>query len=271
MVWSMAGERFLENLAAARVYYEEHWTLRAPRTATALDKPVGQWLSNLRRPGALDGHPEWEAALSAIAPDWNPQWPPDWQRHYAAVREMLRDEASLTELQPGVTVHGMNIGRWLARQRKPEVWTALTDGQRERLEAIGITPQAPERKPDTTMPAKPSKTASGAFERGIRPGSHKARTGSVTPTGACRGSAGRVGGEARSRDHEPEGPPRKADRGQAEGSGRPRTGLGTIDASEHAKGLFGAWPSHCASVEIPAALGRPSPYPVGTRGSILPR
>lgn len=48
MVWSLADERFQENLAAARVYHEERWTLCAPRTATALDRPLGQWLSNLR-------------------------------------------------------------------------------------------------------------------------------------------------------------------------------------------------------------------------------
>ncbi|WP_436800422.1 helicase associated domain-containing protein [Streptomyces cinereoruber] len=54
MVWSVADERFQENLQAAKAYFEEHWTLCAPRSATALDRSVGQWLSNLRRPGALN-------------------------------------------------------------------------------------------------------------------------------------------------------------------------------------------------------------------------
>ncbi|MFE5596448.1 helicase associated domain-containing protein [Streptomyces sp. NPDC056549] len=87
MVWSVADERFQENLAAARVYYEEYWTLCAPRTATVLDRPVGQWLANLRRPGALEGHPGWKAALEAVDGDWNPAWPAVWQRHYAVVRD----------------------------------------------------------------------------------------------------------------------------------------------------------------------------------------
>ncbi|WP_246213055.1 helicase associated domain-containing protein [Streptomyces abyssomicinicus] len=38
----------------------------------------------------------------------------------------------------------MDIGKWLARQRKPEVWAALVEGQRERLEAVGAVPVAPD-------------------------------------------------------------------------------------------------------------------------------
>ncbi|WP_331725400.1 Helicase associated domain protein [Streptomyces zaomyceticus] len=176
MVWSPADERFQENLDAAKAYYEEHWTLCAPRTATALDRPVGQWLSNLRRPGALDGHPEWKTALEAVDEDWNPLWPAEWQRHYAVVREMLAEETILAYVEPGVTVHGMDIGKWLAKQRKAEVWAALSGGQRERLEAIGVFPHAPEPE----APTEPSATGGSAFERGVAAlAQYKARTGSV--------------------------------------------------------------------------------------------
>ncbi|MFE5199008.1 Helicase associated domain protein [Streptomyces sp. NPDC056601] len=181
MIWSVADERFQENLAAARVYYEEHWTLCAPRSAAVLDKPVGQWLSNLRRPGALADRPEWEAALREIDEDWNPSWPAAWQRHYAVVREMLAEETILAYIDPGVTVHGMDIGKWLARQRKPEVWATLTDGQRKRLEAVGVIPHtAPAlAEPDTTE--GPSTTPLSAFERGVAAlAQYKARTDSVT-------------------------------------------------------------------------------------------
>jgi hypothetical protein len=181
MVWNLADERFQENLAAARVYYEGHWTLCAPRSAVALDRPVGQWLSNLRRAGALDGHPEWEAALKEIDPDWNPSWPADWQRHYAALRELVADEEVPTDVKAGVTVHGMDIGKWLARQRKPEVWRALAEGQRERLEAVGVTPLAAAPEPvETDVPAKPSTAPVSAFERGVAAlAQYKARTGSL--------------------------------------------------------------------------------------------
>lgn len=163
MVWSPADERFQENLEAAKAYYEDHWTLCAPRSAVALDRPVGQWLSNLRRAGALDGHPEWDTALKEIDPDWDPQWPAEWQRHYAALRELVADEEGQAEVLPGFTVHGMDIGKWLARQRTPKVWQALTAGQRERLQQLGITPPAPEPE----APAKPTTTPVSAFARGV--------------------------------------------------------------------------------------------------------
>ncbi|GAB7036128.1 hypothetical protein JCM4914_75890 [Streptomyces platensis subsp. malvinus] len=172
MVWSLADERFQENLEAAKAYYDQYWTLCAPRSAVALSRPVGQWLSNLRRAGALDSHSEWATALKEVDEDWNPPWPADWQRHYAALRELVAEEEGQAEVLPGVTVHGMDIGKWLARQRTPKVWQALTDGQRERLEQLGITPLAP-------APEEPTR-ASRAFERGVAAlAQYRARTGSV--------------------------------------------------------------------------------------------
>ncbi|WP_331727654.1 Helicase associated domain protein [Streptomyces canus] len=182
MVWSLADERFQENLEAAKAYYEQHWTLCAPRSATMLDRPVGQWLSNLRRAGALEGHPEWKAALEAVDPDWNPVWPADWQRHYAALRELVADEdgqAGETEVLPGFTIHGMDIGKWLAKQRTRSVWEALTDGQRERLEQLGITPPTPAL--ELEAPAKPPTTPVSAFEKGVAAlTQYKTREGHLT-------------------------------------------------------------------------------------------
>ncbi|GAA2485055.1 hypothetical protein [Streptomyces longisporus] len=75
----------------------------------ALDRPVGQRLSNLRRPGPLDDHPKWKAALETVDEHWNPERPADWQRHYAALRELVRDKGR-ADVLPGVTVHGMDVG-----------------------------------------------------------------------------------------------------------------------------------------------------------------
>ncbi|MEV5283556.1 helicase associated domain-containing protein [Streptomyces sp. NPDC051994] len=71
-----AASGFTENLAAARAYFAEAGTLAAPRHATALDKPVGQWLTNCRRPDGLGKDPKRAKVraeqLAAVDPEWNP-------------------------------------------------------------------------------------------------------------------------------------------------------------------------------------------------------
>ncbi|MER7794694.1 Helicase associated domain protein [Streptomyces sp. NPDC097640] len=178
MVWSVADARFWKNLAAARVYHTVHGTLAAPKDAVVDGVAVGQWLANLRKAGGL-GRDEARAAdrrraLEAIDPGWNPGWPIDWQRRYAALASLIADQATLAELLPGVTFGDQDIGAWLKAQR--ENWEQLSDGQRERLSGLGVTPLPAPGEP----PAKARKGASGAFERGVAAlAQYKARTGSV--------------------------------------------------------------------------------------------
>ncbi|MFD1831665.1 Helicase associated domain protein [Streptomyces desertarenae] len=148
MVWSVPDAAFEENLAAARAYYAVHGTLCAPRTAVAEGRPIGQWLTNCRRPGGLGKDPQRAAQraarLAAIDPDWNPAekgWTVDWQRRYAKLRACIEGGATVTEIRPGVTVGGEDVGLWLARQRTG--WAQLADGQRQRLTALGIQPTTP--------------------------------------------------------------------------------------------------------------------------------
>ncbi|QIT48646.1 hypothetical protein HCX60_00070 [Streptomyces antibioticus] len=116
------------------------------------------------------------AALEAVDEDWNPSWPAEWQRHYAALRELLRDEDGHTDVLPGVTIHGMDIGRWLAKQRQHDVWQGLSAGQRERLEQLGIMPLPPGAERQA-----PATASSGGFERGVAAlAQYQARTGTVT-------------------------------------------------------------------------------------------
>ncbi|TNM23271.1 DEAD/DEAH box helicase [Streptomyces sedi] len=206
MVWSEVDERFQENLEAAKAYYEERWSLCAPRTATALDRPLGQWLANLRRPGALDGRPEWETALRAIDPHWNPAWPASWQRHYAALHSLATEETGSIHINPGVTVHGMDIGRWLTKQTQPTVWAKLLPGQRELLEQLGVTPlkTAPAVAPGKTVavPGAAGEEDAGNVEgeEGARPAAFGVLPAATKPT-AGRGSASFQRGVAAARQY----------------------------------------------------------------------
>ncbi|WTK66706.1 Helicase associated domain protein (plasmid) [Streptomyces anulatus] len=165
MVWSVSDAAFWKNLTAARDYYAVHSTLACPRNAVWDGVALGQWVANLRRPGGLGTDPvradERRRALEAIDPDWNPGWPVDWQRHYAAARILLGEEQGRTELLPGVTVNGVDVGTWTRRQTDPAVWDTLLPEQSERLTALGLTPR--------TAPAAPAgkEKGAGAFERGI--------------------------------------------------------------------------------------------------------
>ncbi|WP_030935696.1 helicase associated domain-containing protein, partial [Streptomyces sp. NRRL B-24720] len=173
MIWDTADTGFAENLAAARAYYAQAGTLAAPRHATALDKPVGQWLTNLRRPGGLGKDPERAARraeqLAAIDPDWNPGqlgWTVDWQRPWVGLSVLLAAGGTLDEITPGVTYRGDDIGRWLARQARD--WARLNPEQQHRLGEMGVKPAV---RPHKT-PARPHTKAgaakgSDAFTRGV--------------------------------------------------------------------------------------------------------
>ncbi|MFI6689915.1 helicase associated domain-containing protein [Streptomyces sp. NPDC050485] len=107
IVWDTADAQFAENLAAARAYFAEAGTLAAPRHATALDKPVGQWLTNIRKADGLGEDPvraERRAEqLTAVDKEWNPAvlgWSVDWQRHHVVLKALL-DDGALQASCPG--------------------------------------------------------------------------------------------------------------------------------------------------------------------------
>ncbi|MEU2681330.1 Helicase associated domain protein [Streptomyces sp. NPDC007107] len=179
MVWSVADAGFWRNLTAARTYFSVHGSLAAPKDAVVEGVAVGQWLANLRKAGGLGKDEERatqrRAALESIDPEWNPDWSVEWQRHYATARALLSEEHGLTEVLPGVLVHGCDVGAWVNRQRAHSVWESLLPEQQQRLEGLGLAP----------LPAAPAKKKAaagpGAFERGVLAlEQYKARTGSVT-------------------------------------------------------------------------------------------
>ncbi|MGW7400116.1 helicase associated domain-containing protein, partial [Streptomyces cyaneofuscatus] len=166
MIWSVGDAAFWKNLTAARAYYAAHGSLAAPKGAMVDGVAVGQWLANLRKPGGLGKDTETATqrreALEAIDPDWNPRWSVDWQRHYAAARTLLGEEQGLTEILPGVTVNGVDVGAWAVKQTDRAVWDALGPEQRARLESLGLKP-----RPAPAAASTPQGKGPGAFERGI--------------------------------------------------------------------------------------------------------
>ncbi|MFE9221683.1 Helicase associated domain protein [Streptomyces lavendulae] len=176
IVWDTADAAFETSLAAARAWHRLHGTLAAPRGAAILDVQVGQWLTNVRRPGGLGKDPvragRRAAALAEVDADWNPAergWTVDWQRHYAYLAQLLAEGARLTAVTAGVTRHGEDIGRWLAVQRRD--WARLNAEQQARLTALGVTPARVVRArqaPAKTRTAPGSGRGAAAFQIGIQ-------------------------------------------------------------------------------------------------------
>ncbi|MEU3262201.1 Helicase associated domain protein [Streptomyces albidoflavus] len=209
MIWSVADAAFWKKLPAARRYYATFGTLAAPRSAVIENVPVGQWLAHLRKPGGLGTDPERARlrrdALTAIDPYWNPDWPVEWQRHYAAARTLLSEETGPVTVFPGLTVHGTDVGRWLHHQTDPKIWNTLMPGQTELLTQLGLGPRtqttppaspalpAPSPRPALTAAetvsapaprtsATPTPTPSKGFPRGIAAlRQYSARTGRLSP------------------------------------------------------------------------------------------
>lgn len=174
MVWEPGEEAWEAKLAALRSYQRATGHL-APRQDAVWGGgeamvPVGQYMANLRRKGAKNGlgkDPERAAVraaqLTAIDPDWSCPWPLDWQRHYRVLADLAADEPDgvLPDIAPGVLYEGDDLGKWLQRQRRS--WAELSEGQQQRLTALGVKPA---ERSAPVQAAKGTGKAS-AFQRGL--------------------------------------------------------------------------------------------------------
>ncbi|MEU9421118.1 helicase associated domain-containing protein, partial [Streptomyces sp. NPDC048272] len=107
--------------------------------------------------------------LAAIDPDWNPRdagWTVDWQRHYAYLAQLLAGGARLDDVVPGVTLHGEDVGRWLATQQRD--FSKLNAEQQRRLAELGVKKAVRARKtPAKAAVASGPSTDGGAFQKGL--------------------------------------------------------------------------------------------------------
>ncbi|MCZ7430153.1 DEAD/DEAH box helicase [Streptomyces sp. WMMC1477] len=169
MIWDTADAKFANGLTAARTYYQKFGTLCTPKDATVDSFPVGQFLENLRKKNGGTVLTETrDTALREIDPYWNPPWPVAWQRHYTALAYLLEGETTPPDIQPGVQVHGNDVGTWLRRQTTPAGWTQLTHGQQDLLVQVGIqAPATDTQHAARETPGIPDLHALDSFGRGL--------------------------------------------------------------------------------------------------------
>ncbi|MET9734558.1 Helicase associated domain protein [Streptomyces sp. NPDC006458] len=179
MIWEPGEEAWEAKLAALRSYRRATGHL-APRQDAVWGEgeamvPVGQHMANLRRKGAKNGlgkDPERAAVraaqLTEIDPDWDCQWPLDWQRHYRVLADLVDANGQLPDIAPGVLMDGDDIGKWLQQQKQPGTWSRLLPEQQERLTVLGVKPlEEPPAAPAAGRAAKGRGKAQQAFQRGL--------------------------------------------------------------------------------------------------------
>ncbi|MGW1281374.1 Helicase associated domain protein [Streptomyces tsukubensis] len=176
MLWEPGEEAWEAKLAALRSYRRATGHL-APRQDAMWGEgeatvPIGQHMANLRRKNGLGKDPEKAATraaqLTAVDPDWNCEWPLNWQRHYRVLADLVDTDGHLPHIAPGVMFDGDDIGTWRWRQQEPGTWAQLLPEQQERLTALGMQPdQAPSPAPAASRGAKGPSKAQQAFQRGL--------------------------------------------------------------------------------------------------------
>ncbi|MFJ3310828.1 Helicase associated domain protein [Streptomyces sp. NPDC086549] len=182
MVWEPGEEAWENRLAVLRSYHRAHghlaprqdalWEGPDPNGPDGTSVPIGQLITNLRRPHGLGKNgkrAETRATqLAAIDADWDCPWPLDWQRHYRVLAALASDEPGgrLPDIAPGVMYDGDDLGTWITRQRRN--WTQLSEEQQHRLTELGIEAvQRPLSTPTTKGHGEAGRRPSVAFQRGI--------------------------------------------------------------------------------------------------------
>ncbi|WP_328786121.1 DEAD/DEAH box helicase [Streptomyces sp. NBC_00273] len=151
MIWDKHQAAWRARLTAAADYHHTHGHLAAPATT-----PIGAWLAEQRSHAAKDQlAPQRAADLTALDPHWQLPHGPDWHRKYHQLRHHLETGRPLT---PDTTTGSINLGGWAIRQLTH--WTTLATGQRQLLEALGITP--------TTTSLAPRPTARRTFPQTVQ-------------------------------------------------------------------------------------------------------
>ncbi|MFF2789738.1 Helicase associated domain protein [Streptomyces sp. NPDC058049] len=150
MIWDKHQAAWRARLTTAADYHATHGHLAAATT------PIGAWLAEQRSHAAKDQlAPQRAADLAALDPHWQLPHGPDWHRKYHLLRQHLETGRLLTA---DSTAGSVNLGGWAIRQLTH--WTTLATGQRQLLEALGITP--------TTTSLAPRPTARRTFAQTVQ-------------------------------------------------------------------------------------------------------
>ena len=139
MVWEF-DDSWDEKYALAKAYYEKHGDLNIPASYVTGDGTcLGTWCRFMRcknQNGTLTE--ERRRQLDAIGMRWEPIQPRTWEQYYDLAKLYYKENGNLRVPRQYATTEGVNLGFWIAGQRKSKKKNLLTENQIRLLDGIGM-------------------------------------------------------------------------------------------------------------------------------------
>ena len=150
MVWDVPDYLFEKNYALCLAYYRKHGNLNISTKYVAADGTrLGNWLDVIR---GSQRYPTSKSAkltesqksrLEEIGFVWEGRYKITWEKSYQAAVAYKEKHGNLDIPAKYITDDGMQLGRWIYRQRAV-YYTTLSNERKEKLDRIGMVWELPD-------------------------------------------------------------------------------------------------------------------------------
>lgn len=145
MIWDKTEHQWKQNYEKAKAYYLEHGHLRIPHDyITADGTNLGIWLDHQRsvysgkKSKAASLSEERKKKLEAIGMEWDTVYDRQWETRYQYAKMYYKTHGNLRVPVTYVTQDGVQLGRWINRQREQERKHTLSRERKRLLNRIGF-------------------------------------------------------------------------------------------------------------------------------------
>ena len=135
MVWDANLSRWHSNFEEVKAYFEEHGNIDIPAnyiTSTGF-KPYNWLKDQQRRSGRLTG--EQRGLLASVGFSWENRNDVLWKKNFQKLVGYIKAN-STAEVPVNAVYEGVNVGKWLSRQRSEA--QKLSPAQRQMLLSVGV-------------------------------------------------------------------------------------------------------------------------------------
>ena len=146
MVWAVLDYLWEENYAAAVRYHREHGDLNMPYNyVDSSGIRLGQWLNHLRSSRLGKGKARKEltddqiARLDALGMIWETKYEKQWNDAFQALCDYYRKNGTFEMPAAYKTESGIQLGRWIRRQRDFYEQGRISEDHIAKLREIGFT------------------------------------------------------------------------------------------------------------------------------------